>query len=340
MSVGQSVEFSYDGYLVFNGIYTTDILDPEFEFDKVIDEQLTDFSPGSHDEPGRGYKSLPFSQHLTDSHGVTGSIQEFIGETRAFRYQEEEWEYQEVELDDGTDERPVKSTISLDAYWAFSDYLFLKGNKTKADYASDLIQLKLDDYLKVNEVAFSPDFLLWLLSKEKSGETLPSQISTSMLTDAEVEGEERDRFGRRSKVDDSTDITKSTTVLLGVLQQKDLTAIEGVFEVVGKFVKARVSTDGRVHVKADHDVEGSPDIERMSLALAFLKGFTQLYEKWLELPNEEKYPPIEFFEDIYEECERQGVEITFSIDDVIESYLQKGSPDEYQQRQSGLGDFS
>lgn len=340
MSIEQSIEFSYDGYLVFNGIYATEILNPEFEFDQVIDEELTDFSPGSHNEPGRGYTTLPITQHLTRSHEVSGSLQDFIGETRAFRYQEEEWEYQEVELDNGTDERPVKSTISLDAYWAFPDYLFLKGNKTKADYASDLIQLKLDDYLEISEINFNPDFLLWLLSKEKSGETLPGQISTSMLTDAEIEGEERDRFGRRSKVDDSTDITKSTTVLLGVLQQKDLTAIEGVFEVAGKFVKARVSTDGRVHVKADHAVKGSPDIERMALALAFLKGFTRLYEEWLDLRNEEKYPPIEFFEDIYEECDRQGVEVTFSIDDVIASYRQKGSSDEYQQRQSGLGEYA
>jgi len=54
---------------------------------------------------------------------------------------------------------------------------------------------------------------------------------------------------------------------------------------------------------------------------------------------EYRYPPLEFFIDVYEECERQGIEVTFSIDDVIEEYRQKGSSEDYDEYQSGLGEF-
>lgn len=332
--------FSYEGYLVFNRIYSTKLLKPDFDFYHVIEEELTDFSQGSPKEPGQGYQTLPFEDYLRESTEVSPSLKEAVGDIKAFRYLEEEWEIKEVENEDQLEQRPVRDRLmTVDSYWAYPDYIFIKGNKTKAKQASELIRMTLDDYLELNQIGLNSDFLLWLLSQEKNNDVIPGDVSTNMLTDAAVEGEEKDRFGRRNKIDDSTDITKSTPVLMGVLQHKDLTALEGVFEVDKKFVQARISTEGRIHVKADHAVAGSPDIERMSMALVFLQELTGLYEHWIELPNEEKYPPIEFFEDIYQECDRQGVEITFSIDDVIEEYRQKGSPEDYKQRQSGLGEF-
>jgi len=64
-----------------------------------------------------------------------------------------------------------------------------------------------------------------------------------------------------------------------------------------------------------------------------------LYEEWESLESEEKYPPEEFFRDIYDECQKQGAEITFPVDEVIEKYRRKGNRKEYQERQTGLEEW-
>lgn len=340
MSTEDVEEFSYDGLLVFNGIYTTSVLDSDFDFERVVSDELIDYSKGSFDKPGRGYQTLSFRRYMKEDPKIGHDIVDLLGELHALRYLEEEWEYHEVDLDGTTDRRPAKTGVSsFDAYWSSPDHLFIKGNKTQANRASKLLSMTLEDYLDIRELTFSPDFLLWIFSCEKNNEDLLGEISVNMLTDAEISGNEPDLFGQRNKVDDSTDITKSTPVLMGVLQQKGLVALEGVFGLGDKFVRARISTEGRIHIKADHAIEGSTDIERMSISIAFLKEFTRLYKEWQKLDAEQRYPPTDFFKDIYKECERQGVEIQFSIDDVIQKYRQKGGLEEYQQYQSGLGDF-
>jgi hypothetical protein len=340
MSNEELEPFSYDGQLVFNGLHMTEVLDADFDFEHVIDEVLIDYSEGSIDKPGRGYKTIPFSDYVDEEIEIDREVEDLLDEVHAFRYLEEKWEYRDTEVDGVTEPHPTLSDHStFDAYWTFPDYLFIKADKTKADTARSLISDTLDQYLSLRDVEFSSDFLLWIFSKEKNEESLPGDLSVNMLTDAEIRGQEPDLFGQHSKVDDSTDITKSAPVLIGVLSQKGVVALEGVFGMAGRFVRARISTDGRVHIKADHAVQGSPDVERMSIALAFLKELTKLYQHWQNLDSEDRYPPLEFFTDIYEECERQGIEVTFSIDEVVDEYRQKGSPEDYDEYQTGLDSF-
>ncbi|WP_227380866.1 hypothetical protein [Haladaptatus halobius] len=341
MSSEQLEAFSYDGLLVFNGLYTTNVLDANFDFDQVIEEDLTDFSKGSIERPGRGYRVLPFADFVSDDPEIGRQIKDLLGDVHALRHLEEKWELRETIRDGTTEQVPtIRERSSFDVYWAFPDYLFIRADKTKAETAGELLSLTLDEYLSMNEIEFDPDFLLWLFAKEKNSEGLPGNLSINMLTDAEIRGSEPDLLGQRSKVDDSTDITKSALVLINVLQQKAFVALEGVFGLSDKFVRARVSNDGRVHVKADHAIHGSSDIERMAISIAFLREFTSLYESWKGLDDEYRLPPLEFLTDIYEECKRQGVEVTFSIDSVIEEYRQKGSSENYSDYQSGFDDFT
>ncbi|WP_158055877.1 hypothetical protein [Halorussus halophilus] len=340
MSLEQIEAFSYEGQLVFNGLHMTDILDANFDFDHVIEEELVDYKNGSIGQPGRGYQTLPFADYIADEPAIDRRIEELLGEIHAFRYKEEKWEYRDTEVDGVTDTHPtLRGYSTFDGYWASPDYLFIKSDKSKAETARQLLSETLEDYLSLRDFEFNPDFLLWVFSKEKNNEDLPGNLSVNMLTDAEIRGNEPDLFGQHSKVDDSTDITKSAPVLIGVLSQKGLVALEGVFGLAGRFVRVRIATDGRVHIKADHAIQGSPDIERMAIALAFLREFTDLYQYWMNLDSEYRYPPLEFFTDIYKECERQGVEVTFSIDDVVDEYRQKGSPKDYNEYQSGLSEF-
>lgn len=334
-------EFTYDGQLVFNGLHSTKVLDAGFEFEEIISKELPDFSKGDIGSPGRGYRTLPFQEMVTNEPRVGDPIEAFLEEIHALQYVEEVWEYQEVDVDGEVQEAPAKTgESSFDAFWAKPDYLFVRGDKTEASQASELLSKTLDEYLDITEIEFSPDFLLWLFSKEKNSEGLPGPLSVNMLTDAQFESDEPDLFGQQGRVEDSTDVTKSAPVLTGVLRQMDIIDLEGVFSIAGMFIRARISAEGRVHVLADHAIEGSPDIERMSVSIAFLKEFIELFDRWTGMENEQKYPPEQFFEDIYDECERQGVEIRFSIDDVIREYRKKGGPEEYNQYQSGFEEFS
>lgn len=337
---GPEREFRYDGRLVFNGIYSTSILDVEFDFEEIVREKLIDFSKGDIDSPGRGYRPIPFREMVSDEPRIGNQIKSFLEEVNALQYQEEIWEYQEVDVDGEVQEAPTKmGESSFDAFWAKPDYLFIRGNKTEAKQAGQLLTATLDEYLDFREIEFSPDFLLWIFSKEKNSEGLPGSLSVNMLTDAQVESDEPDLFGQQGQVEDSIDVTKSTPVLMGVLRQMGIIQLEGVFSISGVFVRARISSEGRVHVLADHAIKGSPDIERMAISIAFLKELIDLFDRWRNMDNEQKYPPEEFFKDIYDECKRQGVEIMFSIDDVIREYRQKGGPKTYDQYQSGLDDF-
>lgn len=336
-----SNEFAYDGRLVFNGIFSTAVLDSNFEFEEIVGEELNDFSEGEISAPGRGYQPLPFQEMISEEPRIGAEFESFLEGVHALQYREEVWEFKEAQVNGEIEDRPVKTgESSFDAFWGEPEYLFVRGNKTEAKQAGQLLSTTLNDYLDIREIEFSPDFLLWIFSKEKNNADLPGSLSVNMLTDARIESDEPDLFGQQGRVEDSTDVTKSTPVLMGVLRQMGIIDLEGVFSIAGKFVRARISSEGRVHILADHAIAGSPDIERMSVSIAFLKELIELFDEWEGgMENERKYPPEQFFEDIYKECERQGVEITFSIDDVIREYRQKGGPEEYEQYQAGIDEF-
>lgn len=340
--MGQSVAadtFDYDGHLVFNGLYYTTVLNAEFDLDQIVDEKLSDFTAGSPKSPGNGYRILNFAKHLDSSTQIPTALKQQIEHIRGIRYEYEEWGYSEIRQDEELIKTDVRETDSFDIYWSFPDYLFVKGNKTEARKAKQLLKYELNDYIKVNNIEFDPDFLLWMFSRKKSGQALGEGISVSMLTDCEIEGEQRDRYGKRNTVDNSTDVTKSTTALMGILRNKALTGLEGVFELNGQFVSAELSSEGRVHIKAEQDISESNRIKRMALSLYFLDHVIALYDTWEGLSPNERYPPEEFFRDIYEECKKQGAEVTFPVNDVIKEYGNKGNSEEYQQHQSGLEEF-
>lgn len=332
--------YSYDGRLVFNGLYSTEILDPDFDLETTVEEGLKDFARGTNEEPGSGYHMLDFTERISESPDISRQIKSEMEGIHGIRYQYEEWNEREVESmnGDGTEYRNVRTTDSVDVYWDSPNYLFIKGNKTEARQAGSLIESKLGDYIRTREIGFASDFLLWILSQYKNGEQLGEELSAKLLSNARIEGEE-DRFGRSNRVDDSTDIAKATTILMGILRGKEMAFVEGIFGMHGKFVTAKIETGGRIHIKAEQDIEGSSHLERMALSVCFLKELLAVYDYWQSLPSEDKYPPVEFFQNLYEECERQGAEVTFPVDEVIRRYREKGNREEYKERQSGIAEF-
>lgn len=332
-------EFSYDGYLVFNGIYYTSVLNADFDLREIVNKKMPDFSTGSPDAPSRGYRTLDFTNHLRESSEVTASLEENVENVQGIRYEYEKWEEGETYQEGSVEQGKFRQTDSFDVYWSVPDYLFVKGDKQEVKKMRTLLGYELDQYININEINFDPDFLLWIFSQYKNNSELGQGLRANMLTDCEIEGEEKDRFGKRNRVDDSTDVTKSTTALMGILRGKSLTDLEGVFEIDGNFVAAEIASEGRVHIKAEQAVSGASDIRRMALSLNFLDSLISLYNAWQDFPSKDRYPPEEFFKEIHEECKKQGAEVTFPVDNVVEKYRNKGNRDQYKQRQSGLNDF-
>lgn len=337
--LGSNEDYRYDGYLVFNGLYSIDILNPEFDFTRIVSDVLTDFERGGPDQPKSGYELLDFGEIVENSRLISPDIKQTLSDIRAIRHRYEEWETRELR---SGEKKPTREVHSFDLYWDYPGYMFVKGDKTQASRASDIVNYELGEYLTSKKIEFNPDFLLWLFYKEKSSGTVGDNIDISLLSDAAIEGDEEDRYGKEVSVDRSTDITKSTNVLSGILRGKDLTGIEGIFNARGNFIKANIQVGGRVHIKVSQDIADVEDLQRMSFALVFLRELMKLYEEWEARPSSEKIPPPEFLEEVYEECKRQGDEPVFSFDHVIERYRNKRAQEGQEgdnDRQAGLTSY-
>ncbi|MFC7028538.1 hypothetical protein ACFQH8_16135 [Halomicroarcula sp. GCM10025710] len=271
---------------MFNGLYATEILDPDFDLERTVETGLKDFSRGTNDEPGSGYHMLDFADRVAESPDISRQIKTETEDIYGIRYRYEQWNEREVATSNGngTEYRHVRTTDSVDVYWDSPNYLFIKGNKTEARQAGSLIESKLGDYIRTREIGFASDFLLWILSQYKNGEQLGDELSAKLLSNARIEGEE-DRFGRSNRVDDSTDIAKATTILMGILRGKEMAFVEGIFGMHGKFVAARIETGGRIHIKAEQDIDGSSHLERMALSVSFLRELLTVYDHWQSLPR-------------------------------------------------------
>lgn len=330
-------DFQYDGRLVFNGLYETKVLDAEFDFEKIVEEQLKDFKRGTVDKPADGYEPLDFGSIANESRLLSDQLQELVSDVIAIRHKYEDWQERELPSGDIQDTRLIRS---YDLYWDFPDYIAVKGDKRQARKATDLVNLRLDQYLTSRKIEFEPDFLLWIFYKATDDTSLTEHLEPRILSDASIEGEE-DRYGKEVAVDKSTDITQSPNILSGILRNRDLIGLEGTFDARGQFVKANIQVGGRVHIKAANSIEDANDLERIAVSIVFLHEIMDAYLTWEELPGEEKYPPTNFFEDVEEECRRQGDEPTFSWDDVVMEYQSKraGADTGAGETQAGLTDF-
>ncbi len=332
-------EYSYDGQLVFNGIYSSKVINTDFDFTKVVNDSLTDFSVGAPDSPSDGYHALELAKYAKESDDVSNELAETVEHVRAIRHQYEEWEHKEIQQNGDIAVEPTRDVKSFDIYWMFPDFIAVKGDKTQSGRAGELLSLQLKDHIRVSEIKFEPTFLLWIFAQAKQDAALNDTLDPQMLTDCSVEGEERDRFGKKNSVDNSIDVTKSKPALMGLLEGKDLSALEGIYDQGGQSVQANISTEGRIHIKADQAVAEASDIKRMALSLRFIDALLRLYDSWQDWPAKERIPPIEFFEDIRDECEKQGAKIDMPMDHVASKYRELRNDDDYGGEQSGLARF-
>ncbi len=315
--------FEYQGHLIFNGIYQTEINDLDFN-SRDIFEQLPEYEPGTPTKPARGFvptdlKQTASSQDVSDR-GLLQAIEDIL----SFQYTHEKYASQEVVNKDGdTDMAYVRDINDVGVYWSYPDYLFIRGTQPDVQTAIGDLRGAVGEKIEIQELEFDPDFIFWLLYHHYQNKDITDELSVVRLTDAELQGEEADLFGSHGEIHDSVDVSQSVPVLLGLLRGNKISSISGHFDVLGHYISAEISSAGRVHIRTQGDIAEANDLDRMIMALSFLQVLTSVYNQWSQKTPQEKYPPVEFFEEIYNTCIDQGVRVSFGLDTVVEEYLSK-----------------
>ncbi|MFK8214635.1 hypothetical protein [Haloferax volcanii] len=336
MSVEEPAEkFEYQGYLVFNGVFKTNLIDERLEngvsnSETRLMDNLPRFQKGTAKNPGSGYELIQIRDYVDDHESIEDDLSDVGNSLIGLRYYYEEFSEKEAQIDGSRETVFVSDVKDIDVYWSHPDFLFIRGPSGGAEKAKSATQVALNDSVSIEELTFSGEFLLWVLYKYTSDAKLSDELEVGRLTDSETTGRE-DLFGKSNVVNESTDISKSVPLLTGLLSRKSLNMLEGHF-TVGEFTVNAQIRPNRVHVKASFgDVANADPLRRVLISNEFLRELSNLRVKWESLPPKKRYPPLDFFYELYEECRDQGVRLEFSPDKVLTKYanLRGESLDEY-----------
>lgn len=349
----ESEEFSYQGYLVFNGIYNVD-LNSQSEYHGSLNEvesrlvkQLGQFEERKQDSE-KGVEKLLLRDYFRDDDSVSGDLEDLADSLIALRFLYENKVKKRGYLKGKTDLQTVEIPVINDAdiYWDYPDHIYFRGAEddvTEAiEYTSKLMGVDTATdggsasgstgtpagYTRFKNVSFHRDFLLWIFFNHFNDNDLPkSDIEIDSLTDAAVTGD-IDVWGGNNRVGDTTELTESPPLLSALLQNKSLNMLEGGFAINDNTLMASIQVN-KTHIKASSkSIRTSNNTRRLALSLKFLRELVELEETWSSLAPKEKYPPYNFFLEIFDMCRDQGMTLD-SIDEMMRrDYCNKrGDPD-------------
>jgi len=321
--------FEYQGNLIYNRIYRTDVGEKDIpikDMKTIFEENLPEFSEGTAENPGSGYKNINLKKYLEDSE-IENDILTEKENLVSIRYIYEKWREMEIPVNGEREVRKIPEERNVDIYWVYPNYVFVRGQKRPSKKTGKVIQDKVPR-IEFDQIQFHRDFLLWIIYKYEEGESIGKELEVKTLTDSETRGD-RDRYGKRQIVHGSTDISKSIPIIIGILREKKLSMLEGTFKFKNRLVNAEIDTDGRIYLKVSRSafLKDVDDITRISTSIEFIRKFIDLYEDWKQLPDKEKYPPLKFFKYLYEEARKGGIQINFSIDGLLKEYAEKRGED-------------
>jgi len=318
--------FTYQGRLIFNGIYRTTIRDDELDLDTVV-ERLPAFEKGSPEHPGSGYEVSKIGEAAYEEDALPVELRGLSDDTLLIRYKYEEYETQEALVEGELRNVSTRSINEVDLYWVFPDYLFLRGSKTDTDHAKEDIGRAIGGGVRINQIEFDFRFLLWMFYKHYRQEDIDPDLTINRLSDAET----RNKSGAPAEIQrftESRDVTVSESVLrdlMKILRGKTLTMIGGDFRLGDYQYAANISTSGRIQIKSQFDIADAKDLIRVLLSIYFVHKVSELYSEWETRPTEEKYPPEDFFKEVAEDLSERGVDVQFSLDETLVPYYEERS---------------
>ena len=316
--------FTYQGRLIFNGIFRTEIRGNELNRDAVM-QKLPKFQEGSPEHPGSGYEVRRMGDVGGEDHELPPQVHEETDDTILIRYRYEEYDTQEALVGGELETVATRSISEVDLYWVYPDYLFIRGSKSDVKQAKRDINRAIGGGVRIDELEFDFRFLLWIFYKHYEGLELANDLTIRRLSDAET----RNKVGGPAEIQrftDSRDVTRSASVLrdlLEILRGKTLTMVGGDFLLHDNTYSANISTSGRIQIKSQFEIADARDLTRVRLSVLFVKRITELYTEWETRPPRDKYPPEEFFEDVKEYLTSRGVEMQFTLEETLVPYMEQ-----------------
>lgn len=349
----ETADFDYQGYLIFNGVYKTD-LHQESEYQgsiydaesKLLDD-LGRFEDSQRNSD-RGLQRLLLRDFLRDDDSVSGELEELANSLIAVRFLYEDRIEQEAYVSDEDELQTVEIPVVNDAdiYWNYPGYMYFRGAKNDVaeaiDYTSSILGADVatdggtatdsnlsTGFSRFSSISFNSDFLLWLFQLQFNNNDPPvSAIEIDTLTDAAVTGD-ADVWGGNNVVGDTSELIESPPLLSAILQNKSLKMIEGGFAINENTLQSEIQIN-KVHVKSSvKSVKKANDTRRMALSIQFLNELVDLENHWDNLNPQDKYPSHEFFLELFDTCRDQGMTLDNISESLRREYCNKrGDPDD------------
>ncbi|MFB6224904.1 MAG: hypothetical protein ABEI13_00425 [Candidatus Paceibacteria bacterium] len=336
--------FDYDGYLLFNRVFTTELIEEAKDMQNTvyIRRGIENHLTGEIESDGvlkSGYDDIDLTDFITDTaknalDGQISSLFENVVGKRFFR--ETKGGEEEVILDDET--RDVVTSIEKNnayLYWTgrgignTDGLLIVQGSKDNANTAeSDIVGRFGKDVgptpdLRLNPVKFDQHFFLWLFYKSFESSRTETNIKIKDIKKIRLSGNE-DFYGEEMELTNSVNMLRSTPLIEGLLKNKLPVTIEATFDLGDDSVVANISEEGRVHVKSEQYIESLDKSGRIGVAIKFVRDFTSLYNSWKFYKQERKYVPPSFAEKLDKNASDQNVDINFRRELVTELLENRG----------------
>lgn len=319
--------YAYDGWLVFNELFTAKIFSDDDRSAKDVIDSFREYKPGNPKDPGNGYKITDFPEHLRNMGQLSDELYEFSQHLHSFDYVDEDWVEQWGYDADGNEQLYYQPDHDeVDIFWdADGEVMMLRGDKQLLERKKEDLRSDLSGSIQIESVSFDFDFFLWVLYKKYKSEQLNSSLRVRKLTRGKTVGNSSDNLGREARVIGSESVLKSVMLIAPLLYGKKIHSIQGSF-IIGdrNQIKAEIHHEGKVHVKVtDSPLSGLEDLQRMGLSVWFLSELVHLYIFWENLDPTERYPPESFFDDLADNAEREGWDLQFDPVDVKQEYKLK-----------------
>lgn len=349
----ETADFDYQGYLIFNGVYKTELHQGSEYQGSIYDAEsklLDDLGrfKNSQRNSDRGLEKLLLRDFFRDDDSVSGELEELANSLIAVRFLYEDRIEKEAYVSDEAELQMVEIPVVNDAdiYWNYPDYMYFRGAKNDVaeaiDYTSSLLGADVTTdggtsagsnpptgFSRFSSISFHADFLLWLFQLQFNDNDPPvSAIEIDTLTDAAVTGD-ADVWGGNNVVGDTSELVESPPLLSAILQNKSLKMIEGGFAINENTLQSEIQIN-KVHVKSSvKSVKKANDTRRMALSIQFLNELVELEDYWDNLDPQDKYPSYDFFLELFDTCRDQGMTLDSISETLRREYCNKrGDPDD------------
>jgi hypothetical protein len=325
MSSGEDPEreFQFDGWLRFNGLYFTEKqgdVNPNTIFE---DNDFDLYTGGTPKDPDEGYQSTELADYLAEIPDLVGGLSNLAENLYTYEYVAENWVPTPAVDESGeaheASYRPRHRSIEI--FWDYDDVMVFKGRKSTIEDKRKDLRAGLGNDLKIEEIHFHFDFLLWLLYQSHEGEPLRSDLRLQSVSDCKTVGPSRNS---EVAIGGESEIVRSVQFITAILDGNKIDNLEGDFFLGSNYIVAELDSEGWVHVKASReDMKELNDLRQVGVAVRFVTELMRLYEEWVKLDREDQYPPQEFLEELLELCEDEGYVPTREPSQLYEEYEQK-----------------